>query len=277
MDAQYIKTIFYNHGVADKDSIKTLFNVESKWAGKIINRLLFEGVELNGRRIFLFDRSGLRDKKLRMVTHVTMLEVFLAARFILLAVFIVLEPELVRVMSSLNITVFIPLIVIASAIFFVYPDMVFRKGKLEAIKRVLAYTGLLLPAFYTQYGPQRLVLSFSGSIFVMVQGLVLLVLYHYTKYICGLGKKNHLRLKLIYKGKSYFRVVKVKEYITADQLIEFVLKKFMKKDRVNAEYYVAKLFRNNTELILNRTSKLYEYEIKDLDMIEVVSLRQIDN
>jgi uncharacterized ubiquitin-like protein YukD len=229
-DLFYIKRIWYNGGLVDTRHNGRLFGVDDKRYRQIINHLLYEGAQLeNGKRLFLFDRAGLRGDKIRMVTHASSTEILLATGFILIVV---------------------------SAPF------------LENWRLSLA-DGL--------YSLERLVtLLFTYSTLLIYFGAVILAFYTYTKHLCGLGKKLHLRIKFKYKHKSYPETIKVKENITVRQLIELTLKKSLKKHRVIVENYVAKLDQNNKLLVLDRNKRLYEYGIRDKDIIVIKSPKRKD-
>ena len=271
-DVDYVKDIFYNGGLADRSLIERVFNVGRERAYQIRKRLLYEGVMLGNRGpLFLFDRYGLSGFKIRMVTTVTLVEILLAIRFILLAALIVLGPLMKSAIDSFIITMFVtPPIVIASTFLFLYPDKLIRKGKFE-LKRVLAYGGLILLALHGG-SPERLGVSLFASISVIVVGALIWALYVYTKYLCGLDKKISLHVTFEYKNKTFYDTLKVKENITVNQLIEFILKTFLKRDLVNAENYVATLSQNNEQRELEeRSRKIFKCGIRDRDKINVIS------
>jgi hypothetical protein len=126
------------------------------------------------------------------------------------------------------------------------------------------------------YSLERLgMLLFNSSIMIIALGLAILACSTYTTYLSGLGKKLHLRIKFRYKHKSYPpEYIRVKENTMVWQLIELTLKKFLKKDRLIVENYVAILDRDNKLLVLDSSKRLYEYGIRDKDNIIVESVKR---
>ena len=121
-------------------------------------------------------------------------------------------------------------------------------------------------------------LLFNNSIMIIALGLAILACSTYTKYLSGLGKTLHLRIiKFRYKRKPYQpKYIRVKESTMVGELIELMLKKYLKKDRVIVENYVAMLDRDNDQPLPleDYNKRLYEYGIKDKDIIIIKSKRR---